>query len=112
MKHLRKPTMPVTPWDAAAASSDPSVSAIIRAKVAPVKREKQVEKDAQIPVDNDCIGELPAFLSPPVNILIGRTFMGRLNVSDLDYMAKAILELLDKMHELQERVRILEAAQK
>jgi len=35
-------------------------------------------------------------------------FQGRLNVSDLDYMAKAILQMADEMHELRERVRQLE----
>ena len=44
-----------------------------------------------------------------VKRLINRTFRGALNTSDLDYMAKAILQMHDEMHELRERVRILEA---
>jgi hypothetical protein len=44
----------------------------------------------------------------PADELAGRVFMGRLNVSDLDYMAKAILQMCDENHELRERVRRLE----
>lgn len=44
----------------------------------------------------------------PAGALVGRIFMGRLNASDLDYMAKAILQMCDENHELRERVRRLE----
>lgn len=48
----------------------------------------------------------------PAGLLAGRVFHGRLNVSDLDYMAKAILQLADENHELRERVRRLEEGRK
>lgn len=44
----------------------------------------------------------------PVAVLADRTFMARLNTSDMAYMAKAILQLCDENHELRERVRRLE----
>lgn len=44
----------------------------------------------------------------PAGLLSGRVFQGRLNVSDLDYMAKAILQMCDENHELRERIRRLE----
>jgi hypothetical protein len=45
----------------------------------------------------------------PVVQLVARTFSGRLNVSDLDYMAKALLQMLDENHALREDVRLLKA---
>jgi len=44
----------------------------------------------------------------PADKLVGRVFQGRLNVSDLDYMAKAILQMADENHEMRERIRRLE----
>ena len=112
MKHLRKPTLPVAPWDIPDpsgeqwdAAPDETIISIVREKVTPPK----AKKPAQEPVEKNAIHKLPPAQSTPVRALFGRTFMGHLNVSDLDYMAKAILQLLDEMHELRERVRILEA---
>lgn len=45
---------------------------------------------------------------PSIAPLAGRVFQGRLNISDLPYMAKAILQISDENHELRERVRALE----
>lgn len=112
MKHLRKPTLPVAPWDIPDpsgekwdAAPDEAIISIVRAKVTPPSRKSSPKK----PVDEAVMHNLMPAQSTPVRALVGRTFMGQLNVSDLDYMAKAILQLLDEMHELRERVRILEA---
>ncbi len=77
-----RPTIPIAPWEAGDRSAH-----------SPIKRDG----------DGICAPK-----KPPAELLIGRVFMGRLNVSDLDYMAKAILQLADENHELRERVRKLE----
>lgn len=61
-----------------------------------------------------CPGEetISAARRSPAGLLTGRVFQGRLNASDLDYMAKAILQMADENHELRERVRVLEDAER
>ena len=88
-----RPTLPIRPWDIPAKVPDtwhrrPSEEAI--------KAAQEALTAVQKPVRN------------PADKLAGRVFMGRLNASDLDYMAKAILQLADENHELRERVRLLE----
>jgi hypothetical protein len=77
-----KPTMPIPEWD------------LDRSPHSPVKPGE---------------GIIPINKASPTEVLLSRTFRGRLNASDLDYMAKAILQMQDENHELRERVRRLEA---
>lgn len=82
MKHERRVTIPVAPWDVPTTVQNPVCEAV------------------------DDAG--PVAPRAPASLLIDRAFMGRLNASDLDYMAKAILQMCDENHELRERVRRLE----
>lgn len=117
MKHLRKPTIPIAPWEIPDATGDewdftPEERQIER-EWHRVEIEREADKsstEAQNSVDDHCIGHIAPRPSDPASALIGRVFMGRLNVSDLDYMAKAILQMADENHELRERVRKLEEA--
>lgn len=101
---MKDVTVPVAPWDIPDVDDwdrTPDEITIERARQAnPQPKKKKV------------INKLPANKCTPIHALVGRTFMGHLNVSDLDYMAKAILQVLDEMHELRERVRILEGGDK
>lgn len=106
MKHLRKPTMPVTPWDIPSPTGH-------NWDLTPDEERIQVALDrakAKPPAENEVTHRIPPAQPTPASALIGRVFMGRLNVSDLDYMAKAILQMADENHELRERVRKLEEA--
>lgn len=107
MKHLRKPTIPTAPWDIPGPTGpnwhltpdeERIQAALDRAKARAAEKED--------------IHSIPPNQSKPASALIGRVFMGRLNVSDLDYMAKAILQICDEHHELRERVRVLEDAER
>jgi len=116
MKHLRKPTIPIAPWEIPDASGDewdftPEERQIEREwHRVEIEREayKPSPENTQNPVESRVLHSLPPTHSTPASALIGRVFMGRLNVSDLDYMAKAILQMADENHELRERVRKLE----
>lgn len=66
----------------------------------------------QKPVGKPLMHRLKNGRPSPAGVLSGRVFQGRLNVSDLDYMAKAILQMADENHELRERVRVLEDAER
>ena len=114
MKHMRKPTMPVTPWDIPEPAKEepwdmtPDEITIERARLG-LGAKKKMGRPKKEPVDNRLMHSLSPTQSTPVGALIGRTFMGALNVSDLHYMAMALLQTHDELCELRERVRILEA---
>lgn len=113
MKHMRKPTMPVTPWDIPEAGSadwdfTPNETEIEQARQKRLA-EKKAAKQAQEPAQKPAMHRISPPQSTPVGALVGRTFMGALNVSDLRYMAMALLQTHDELCELRERVRILEA---
>lgn len=103
MKHMRKPTIPVAPWgipevDEKDWDFTPDEIAIEQARQdRPQDRAKKTTMHRISPAQSTSVG-----------VLMGRTIMGQLNVSDLGYMAKALLQMSDEMHELRERVRILE----
>jgi len=97
VKHLRKPTMPVPPWELPAVED---IAPVLVDEPAPAKPKKAIKPLPLKPRD--------AF-PKPVGQLAGRVFMGPLNVSDLAYMAKALLQMHDELCELRERIRILEA---
>lgn len=116
MKHMRKPTIPVAPWDIPNPAGDawdyaPEAEKIERewAQVEREKAEKEAKKKVSKPVEKPVIHRPSTAQSTPVGALIGRTFMGALNVSDLHYMAMALLQTHDELCELRERIRILEA---
>jgi hypothetical protein len=88
------PTLPVAPWEV----PDPAT------EISPPTASQSTTSSH---VDKLVHRHIPKRASPAGD-LIARTFMGRLNVSDLDYMAKAILQMCDENHELRERVRRLE----
>lgn len=98
MKHTI-PTLKVAPWD-----------------LPPVTEADLIGEALHNSVGNDVDGlwkDRPGaivkpFESKAVANLVGRTFMGPLNASDLDYMSKAILQMWDENRELRERVRRLE----
>lgn len=113
MKHMRKPTMPVTPWDIPSVEADdwdktPDELEIEQARQKRLA-EKKVSTQAKEPAKKPVMHSFPPAQSTPVSALVGRTFMGALNVSDLHYMAMALLQTHDELCELRERVRILEA---
>lgn len=93
-----RPTLPVQPWDI----PDPTGE----------RWDQTPSEDAILstagPVDKGVIHKRKSGRPSDTAILLGRTFQGRLNVSDLDYMAKAILQICDENHELRERIRRLE----
>lgn len=103
MKHLRKPTIPTAPWDI----PDPTGP---NWNLSPDEERIQAALDRAkaMAAEKVAMHSLSTTQSTPASALIGRVFMGRLNVSDLDYMAKAILQMADESHELRERVRKLE----
>lgn len=116
MKHLRKPTLPVAPWDIPEPDGEewdkiPDEIEISRARLGlgPEKKRGRPRKES---VNKSVMHSFPPTQSTPVRDLVGRTFMGALNVSDLHYMAMALLQTHDELCELRERVRILEAGQK
>ncbi len=92
MKHV---TLPIPPWDI-----EPITEAVLIGEAVP----KAVD-GIELPVDEKFI---PTLKPTAVANLAGRAFAGRLNISDLDYMAKAILQMLDENCELRERIRRLE----
>ncbi len=114
MKHMRKPTMPVTPWDIPEPVAEepwdktPDEITIERARLGlgPKKKLGHPRKES---ANNNVMHRISPAQSTPVGALIGRTFMGALNVSDLHYMAMALLQTHDELCELRERVRILES---
>ncbi len=93
-----RPTLPVPEWDVPNPKGDgwdyPPQENVIEA--------------AQNPVDKALVHRQINKRIPATSVLSGRVFQGRLNVSDLDYMAKAIMQLCDENYELRERVRRLE----
>lgn len=93
MKH-DPPTLPVAPWEVPAPAPK-----ILGPEPVDTATGSHVDKLIHSPISKR---------ASPAGDLIARTFMGRLNVSDLDYMAKAILQMCDENHELRERVRRLE----
>ena len=109
MKHMRKPTMPVTPWDIPSVDADDWDKTPDEIQIEAARQKLQVEKPRKKPVDKSLMHSLTPAQSTPIGGLIGRTFMGALNVSDLHYMAMALLQTHDELCELRERVRILEA---
>lgn len=118
MKHLRKPTIPIAPWEIPDATGDdwdytPEERQIGR-EWHRAETERAAAKlstgKAPIPVESRVLHRKSPNQPTLTSALIGRVFMGRLNVSDLDYMAKAILQMADENHELRERVRKLEEA--
>lgn len=88
-----RPTLPVQPWE-------------IPAKVPDTWTRRPSEAEIKAAQERLAAGHKP--VRKPADDLVGRVFMGRLNASDMDYMAKAILQLADENHELRERVRRLE----
>lgn len=54
------------------------------------------------------VATIPTSKNPVVTVA-SRVFSGNLNASDLRYMAMAIMQMSDDLHELRERVRQLEA---
>lgn len=114
MKHMRKPTMPVTPWDIPEPVQEeewdqtPDEITIERARLGlgPKKKRGRPRKDD---AEKSAIHRISPAQSTSISALVGRTFMGALNVSDLHYMAMALLQTHDELCELRERVRILEA---
>lgn len=114
MKHMRKPTMPVTPWDIPEPvveeewDKTPDEITIERARLG-LGPKKKLGRPRKEPVNKAVMHSFPPAHSTPIGGLIGRTFMGALNVSDLHYMAMALLQTHDELCELRERVRILEA---
>jgi hypothetical protein len=96
MKHVRKPTIPVAPWEIGDEwDRTPSEPAIEQARKTLPKKKPVIHTKST----EQCT---------PIHAVIGRTFMGNLNVSDLKYIAMAVLQLSDENHELRERVRRLE----
>ena len=113
MKHMRKPTMPVTPWDIPESDAKdwdftPDEIEIEQARQKRLA-EKKVSTRAEEPAKKPVMHSLSPAQSTPISALVGRTFMGALNVSDLHYIAMALLQTHDELCELRERVRILEA---
>lgn len=49
-------------------------------------------------------------LNMPMQIIANRVFCESINPSDLRYVSAAVLEVNDKCHELEERIKILELA--
>lgn len=113
MKHMRKPTMPVAPWDIPEADGkdwDFTPDEINIEQARQIKlAEKKALTQAKEPVEKPVMHSFPPAQSTPVRDLVGRTFMGALNVSDLHYIAMALLQTHDELCELRERIRILEA---
>lgn len=101
MKH--SPTMPIPSWEIPDPKSDDWNHC------PPQMMERIIIEDKS---GKTCVQKQNTSQRAPLSILVGRTFRGALNASDLDYMAKAILQMHDEMHELRERVRILEAGDK
>lgn len=95
-------TLPIAPWDI----PDPSGEEWDHTP------PETVIEAAQKPVEKRVIHKVPPNHSTPTSALIGRTFMGALNVSDLHYMAMALLQTHDELCELRERVRRLEEGRK
>jgi len=116
MKHLRKPTIPIAPWEIPDATGDEWDYTPEERQIEREWHRAEIERaaaklstgNAPIPVESRVLHRITPEQPPPTSALIGRVFMGRLNVSDLDYMAKAILQMADENHELRERVRKLE----
>lgn len=77
----------------------------LRAKNLAARNPPTVATDAwDAPPDAD-----PAKLArAPLDIMATRAFTGNLNVSDLRYMALALLQLQDELHEARERIKRLE----
>ena len=42
--------------------------------------------------------------------LAGRVFAANLNVTDLDYIGRAVLQMADENYEMREQIRLLQAA--
>ena len=116
MKHLRKPTIPIAPWEIPDATGDAWDYTPEERQMEQEWHRAEIERaaakpspeSAPNPVESRVLHRKSPNQSTPSSALIGRVFMGRLNVSDLDYMAKAILQMADENHELRERVRKLE----
>lgn len=110
---MRKPTMPVTPWDIPAAHEKDWDFAPDEIQIEQARQKRLAEKKASTqakePAEKHLMHKIPPAQSTPISALVGRTFMGALNVSDLHYMAMALLQTHDELCELRERVRILEA---
>jgi hypothetical protein len=49
-------------------------------------------------------------VAAPVQRLAGPVFGGKIGKRDIRYMAQAILQLSDELHEARERIRLLEKA--
>ncbi len=93
---MNKPTMPVKPWEIEW-DHVPSEQDIAKARKLTASPDKKAT-----------VHKISTAQSTAVRALSGRTFMGALNVSDLHYMAMALLQVHDEMCELRERVRLLE----
>ena len=74
-------TMPIAPWD---------VSPLCESDFDPILPVHRTQNE-------------------PVANLAARLFAGDMNRSDMRYVAQAVLQLWDEMHELREHVRRLEA---
>lgn len=113
MKHIRKPTMPVPPWDIPEADGKDWDFTPDEIQIEMARQKRLAEKEAKFPAEKPVEKPVMHRISPaqctPVRDLVGRTFMGALNVSDLHYIAMALLQTHDELCELRERVRILEA---
>lgn len=103
MRHS-KITIPVAPWDIPDAAGEEWDCAPLMVTSKPPRGKDP----APLPRSKPKAQTIPSVIPTPVNALINRTFRGVLNVSDLDYMAKAILQMCDENHELRERVKRLE----
>jgi hypothetical protein len=75
-----KPTMPIPEWE------------LDRSRHSPIKPGE---------------GIIPINRASPTEVLLSRTFRGVVNLSDLDYITKAVLQVNDENHELRECVRLL-----
>lgn len=111
----RKPTLPVAPWDIPAPAPDddwdrtPDEITIERARLGLGSKKKRGRPRK---ADKSAMHGTSTAQYTPVHDLVGRTFMGALNVSDLHYLAMALLQMHDELCELRERVRQMEACQK
>ena len=89
---IPKPTIPLAPWD------------IPRVSEADMLAQKPADKSEEKPT-----GPVEKWYErSPVRLIADRTFAGSLNVTDLDYVARAVLQLWDEYRELRERMRIIE----